>query len=103
MKRKTARLVASTLFTLLFAVAMAVASLFWLAALMGVLAAGCGHLTTQDRVETETYGGELGACIAATPKDTPAIEACQANVRKKWCGAWKTRFDADICQPEGGK
>ena len=58
----------------------------------------CGAMTAQDKYEAATYSGEQDACVAATPTDKAAIDACRAKVRAKWCAQWAARFDAAVCQ-----
>ena len=60
------------------------------------LLAGC-RLTIQDRGELAQYEGQQGACIAASPHDRAAIDACRARVKADWCQQWKARFDAGVC------
>lgn len=75
------------------------AALAGLACLVFLAAAGCGSLTAQDRLETGTFEGQQDACIAATPHDPAAIDACRAGVHAQWCATWAKRFDAAVCAP----
>lgn len=67
-------------------------------ALVLPLALACGALTAQDRSELAVDTGEQDACVAATPHDRAAIDACRAKVKADWCASEAHRFDAGVCQ-----
>jgi hypothetical protein len=80
------------------AVKVAVVATLIFAPLVGLLT-GCASLTAQDKTEVATYEGEQMACIAASPKDKTAIDACRAKVRAHWCADWSARFDGGaVCK-----
>lgn len=57
----------------------------------------CAPLTAQDRAEVGSYEADQDACIAASPHDKAAIDACRARVKADYCAQWKARFDAGVC------
>lgn len=58
----------------------------------------CAALSAQDKGDLAQYEAQQGACIAATPHDKAAIDACRAKVKAQWCAQWAARFDAGVCQ-----
>jgi hypothetical protein len=69
------------------------------AAVLVLLLSSCHTLTTQDKTDLASYEAQQSACIAATPHDKVAVDACRAKVRAQWCADWKARFGQDVCAP----